>query len=84
MLMKKTKFYINTTKKKETHFLICSFLNESGLSSKIEYVNFKQQFFQFFLLSKNIKSVNLRLKISKHKFKRLSDSAKLSGFYKAM
>ena len=79
---KKRNTYVNTFKK-EIFSVICSILIEGGFSKRKTYIMLKRKFFRSYVLAQNIKSVNLKLKLSRYRFKVLNNTTTLNGFYYA-
>jgi hypothetical protein len=77
-------FYKKNLTKKEISFFISTTIRDVGFSSQTEYILLKRQYNCFNLLSTNTKSVNLKIKITRSKFKTASNLATLNGFYRAI
>jgi hypothetical protein len=72
-----------TSIQQEGFFLVSSNIFDVGFSQKIKYLRFKTSYYRFFVLSKNTKSINLKLKLSRSVFKTANNLANLNGFYRA-
>jgi hypothetical protein len=69
--------------KKEIFNIISELLIESGFSRQKTYIMLKRKFYRSYILTKNTKSVMLKLKFSRHRFKILNNTTLLNGFYYA-
>jgi hypothetical protein len=70
--------------KNEIFFTVGSSLLDVGFSPKLTYFLLKRQFYGFYNLTKNTNSINLKVKMSRSRFKRANNLALLTGFYRAM
>jgi len=77
-------FYKKNLIKKEIFYFISTTLRDIGFSSRTTYILLKRQYSCYNLLSTNTKSVNLKLKITRSKFKIANNLATLNGFYRAI
>jgi hypothetical protein len=77
-------FYKKSLTKKEIFYFIGATVRDVGFSSQTEYILLKRQYNCFNLLSTNTKSVNLKIKITRSKFKIANNLAALNGFYRAI
>jgi hypothetical protein len=69
--------------KKEIFNAMCSLLMESGFSKRQNYKILKRKFYRNYTLARSAKSINLKLKFSRHRFKFLNNTTTLNGFYHA-
>jgi hypothetical protein len=58
-------------------------LDNTSFSHQTDYVSFKTKYSRLNVI-RNTRSLNLKLKISKSKFKKLNNLGVLNGFYRAM
>jgi len=70
--------------KKEILSIVYSIVYNTGFLKQTDYALFKRQYFRVNNITRNNVVINLKLKISKFKFKNLNNSAKLNGFYRAI
>jgi len=82
--MNKKQLSKTSMEKKEIFLLVCSALIDTGFSQQITYPLFKRQYYRFFIFSKNTKSINLNVKLSRSKFKVGNNLGNLNGFYRAI
>jgi hypothetical protein len=78
---KKTK---NSVIKEETLLRVYSILTDAGFSSQTTYNLFKLKYCRLYLRSGSTKSVNMKLKLSRFKFKSGNNLGILNGFYRAV
>jgi hypothetical protein len=81
MIIKKPNYTLML--KKEIFGTICDVFIEAGFSKRKAYLMLKRQFYRSYILTKNTKSVNLKLKFSRYRFKILNNTTALNGFYYA-
>jgi hypothetical protein len=69
--------------KKEILYYTLFIVDNTNFSSQTNYLIFKSKYSRLNLVC-NTKSVNLKLKISKFKFKKMNNQGLINGFYRAV
>jgi hypothetical protein len=70
--------------KNEIIVTVYKILYNTSFLNKKNYSQFKCQYLRTNNITRNVRAINLKLKISKFKFKNLNNSGKLNGFYRAI
>lgn len=65
-------------------FNVCSALSDTGYTSRTTYLDLKRRFQNFYLVTKNTKSINIKIKLSRFQFKLFNNTTILNGFYRAI
>jgi len=70
--------------KNEILFVVYKVVYNTTFLNQKNFVLFKYQHFHANNVTRNIRAINLKLKISKFKFKNLNNAGKFNGFYRAI